>query len=356
MTSQVMTGHAMPIPCGDANRREHMIARIRKGRMSILVNGAGRASLFVAANRVTSETVNFMAKHARGLVCLALTETRANELGILRQPRSVDNGRQPDFGVSIEARSGVTTGISAYDRARTIAVAVHPGSSSASLVTPGHVFPVIAAAGGVFERLADCEAAVDLARLAGLAPLGVFCEILGKEGGLAEEADYRELARTYDLDVIACRDIADWRAETDPALRFVAEETFDSSAGSGWRLVRFQAIDGREFLALRFGSAGSGLPMTVAWHDVALLDELIGRATEGSPTLHQIMREAGQAGPTVIAFASPNNRRPDRSGPKKTGCAAPLEDAAFVVQQILAELKRSDAAPGSSSALLLQTA
>src|SRR5436190_15165742 len=193
---------------------EEAIEDIRAGRMVVVVDDEDRENegdLTVAAQFATPDAINFMARHARGLVCLCLTEERADELGL--RPMT-DHNEAPlgtAFTVSIEAREGVTTGISAADRSRTIQVAIHPDSTAHDLVQPGHVFPLRARRGGVLERVGQTEAAVDLARLAGLAPAGVVCEIMNDDGTMARVDDLIPYCREHGLKLVTGADLIEYR-------------------------------------------------------------------------------------------------------------------------------------------------
>jgi len=183
---------------------EEIIEEARSGRMTILVDNGDRENegdLFIPAQFATPQAINFMARFGRGLVCLALEKSRADFLGLPMLPARGESRFQTAFTVSIEAREGVTTGISAFDRARTIAAATDPGASPDDIVTPGHVFPVVARAGGVLERAGHTEAAVEIARLAGLTPAGVICEIMNDDGAMARLPDLQRLANEHGLKI-----------------------------------------------------------------------------------------------------------------------------------------------------------
>ena len=193
---------------------EEAIAEIREGRMVVVVDDPGRENegdLTIAAQFATPEAINFMATHARGLICLCLTEERADEMGL--RPMT-DHNEAPlgtAFTVSVEAREGVTTGISAADRSQTIQVAIHPDSTPRDLVQPGHVFPLRAKPGGVLERIGQTEAAVDLARLAGLIPAGVVCEIMNHDGTMARVDDLVPYCERHGLKMITVADLVEYR-------------------------------------------------------------------------------------------------------------------------------------------------
>src|SRR5499427_7642367 len=193
---------------------EDAIEDIREGRLVVVVDDPDRENegdLVVAAQFATPETINFMATHARGLICLCLTEERADELGLRPMTEHNEAPLGTAFTVSVEAREGVTTGISAADRSRTIQVAIHPDSTGHDLVQPGHVFPLRAKPGGVLERIGQTEAAVDLARLAGLVPAGVVCEIMNDDGTMARVPDLVPYCERHGLRMITVSDLVEYR-------------------------------------------------------------------------------------------------------------------------------------------------
>ena len=193
---------------------EDIIEEARKGRMFILVDDEDRENegdLVIPAQCATPEAINFMAKHARGLICLALTRERVEQLGLPLMAQNNGTRHQTAFTVSIEAREGVTTGISAADRARTVAVAIDPSCGPQDIVTPGHVFPLVARDGGTLERTGHTEAAVDLARLAGLTPAGVICEIMNDDGTMARRNDLITFAQRHGLKIGTISDLIAYR-------------------------------------------------------------------------------------------------------------------------------------------------
>src|SRR3954465_4571997 len=193
---------------------EEAIQEIREGRMVVVVDDADRENegdLVIAAQFASPEAINFMATHARGLICLCLTEERADELGLRPMTEHNEAPLGTAFTVSVEARQGVTTGISAADRSRTIQVAIHPDSTPPDLVQPGHVFPLRAKPGGVLERMGQTEAAVDLARLAGLNPSGVVCEVMNEDGTMARVPDLMPVCERHGLKLITVADLVEYR-------------------------------------------------------------------------------------------------------------------------------------------------
>ncbi|MEO8560342.1 MAG: 3,4-dihydroxy-2-butanone-4-phosphate synthase, partial [Rhodospirillales bacterium] len=219
---------------------EDLIEEARRGRMFILVDDEDRENegdLVIPAQTATPEAINFMAKHARGLICLALTHERVEQLGLPLMAQKNGTRLQTAFTVSIEAREGVTTGISAADRARTVAVAIDSSCGPHDIVTPGHVFPLVARDGGVLERTGHTEAAVDLARLAGLTPAGVICEIMNDDGSMARRDDLIRFAQLHGLKIGTIADLIGYRRKYDSIVRRVSETAFDSRYGGDFRAI-----------------------------------------------------------------------------------------------------------------------
>src|SRR2546426_3312073 len=205
---------------------EDAIEDIRAGRFVVVVDDPDRENegdLVIAAQFATPDAINFMATHARGLICLSLTEERCNELGLRPMTEHNEARLGTAFTVSIEAREGVTTGISAHDRSHTIQVAIHPDTKPDELVQPGHVFPLRAKPGGVLERTGQTEAAVDLARLAGLTPAGVVCEVMNEDGTMARVPDLVEFCERHGIRMITVADLIAYRRRHDKLVERVVE-------------------------------------------------------------------------------------------------------------------------------------
>ncbi len=242
------------------------IEEIRRGRPVILVDDEDRENegdIVLAAEKITPEWVNFMAKHGRGLICLTLTEQRAAELDLPLMVRDNSAQFQTAFTVSIEAREGVTTGISAADRATTIRVAVDPRSTARDLSRPGHVFPLIAREGGVLVRTGHTEGSVDLARLAGLRPAGVICEILKDDGTMARRAELDAFAREFGLKVISIADLIAFRRVKEKLVRRHVELDIDFVHGSFHTIVYRSAPGDVEHVAFTQGVVDDGAPVLV---------------------------------------------------------------------------------------------
>src|SRR5580704_17179843 len=218
---------------------EDLVEEARNGRMFILVDDEDRENegdLVIPAQFATPEAVNFMARHARGLICLALTRHRVEQLGLPLMSQSNGTRHQTAFTVSIEAREGVTTGISAADRARTIAVAVNPEFGRDDIVTPGHIFPLMAREGGTLVRAGHTEASVDIARLAGLSPAGVICEIMNDDGSMARLPDLVAYAQRHNLKLGTIADLIAHRRRTERLVKRVEQGIVPGPGSEIWRM------------------------------------------------------------------------------------------------------------------------
>jgi 3,4-dihydroxy 2-butanone 4-phosphate synthase/GTP cyclohydrolase II len=286
---------------------EDIIEEARRGRMFILVDDEDRENegdLVIPAQWATPEAINFMAKHARGLICLALTRERVEQLGLALMSRSNGTRHQTAFTVSIEAREGVTTGISAADRARTVAVAIDPSCGPQDIVTPGHVFPLVAKDGGTLERTGHTEAAVDLARLAGLTPAGVICEIMNDDGTMARRNDLITFAQRHALKIGTIADLIAYRRRYDSIIKRLSETTFDSTYGGQFRCVVYMnKVTMAQHVALVKGDPAAGGPVLVRMHAVNLFGDALGQRTEGrGGEIEASMREISKEGRGVIVL------------------------------------------------------
>ena len=304
---------------------EEIIDEAKNGRMFILVDDEDRENegdLVIPAQMATPDAINFMARHGRGLVCLALSKARAEQLGLELMSRSNGTRHETAFTVSIEAREGVTTGISAADRARTIAVAIDAGKGRGEIVTPGHVFPLIAQPGGVLVRAGQTEAAVDVARLAGLNPSGVICEIMNDDGGMARLDDLVGYARRHHLKIGTIRDLIAYRRRHDHFVEKVGERVFTSDHGGEWKVLVYRnKLDGAEQLVLQKGRVVADEATLVRVHSLALLDDVLGQPGPRRRILQRAMEEIGLAGAGVIVLLRPGAatalvRRPDAGEPE----------------------------------------
>jgi 3,4-dihydroxy 2-butanone 4-phosphate synthase / GTP cyclohydrolase II len=283
---------------------EELIDEARNGRMFILVDDEDRENegdLVVPAQFATPDAINFMARHARGLICLALTRQRVEKLGLPLMSQQNGTRHQTAFTVSIEAREGVTTGISAADRAKTVAVAINPDSTRDDITTPGHVFPLLAREGGTLVRAGHTEASVDIARKAGLAPAAVICEIMNDDGTMARLPDLVTFAQHHNLKLGTIADLIAHRRLTERLVRRVEESPYHHPAGGEWRAVVFaNTVEYQEHLVLVKGDVSGPEPVLVRMHAVDLLDDMTG-----SPhwiALHNAMHMISNAGRGVLVL------------------------------------------------------
>jgi len=289
---------------------EQIINEARNGRMFILVDDEGRENegdLIIPAQMATPDAVNFMARHGRGLICLALTKERAETLGLEPMARTNRSRNETAFTVSIEAKEGITTGISAADRARTIAVAIDATYGPEAIVSPGHVFPLIARPGGVLVRAGHTEAAVDVSRLAGLNPSGVICEIMREDGTMARLDDLMDFARAHGLKIGTIRDLIAYRLKKDHLVERVATTPFTASSGLPWQAQVFRdKASGEEQLALVHGALDPSKPVLVRMHSLDLFADVIGESCPRSGVLQGAMRmiEAEGSGVVVALHAA----------------------------------------------------
>ncbi|HKP33387.1 MAG TPA: 3,4-dihydroxy-2-butanone-4-phosphate synthase [Sphingomicrobium sp.] len=272
---------------------EAIINEARNGRMFILVDDEDRENegdLVIPAQMATPEAVNFMARHGRGLICLALTKDRADRLGLEPMARTNRSRNETAFTVSIEAKEGISTGISAADRARTIAVAIDATHGAESLVSPGHIFPLIARPGGVLVRAGHTEAAVDVSRLAGLNPSGVICEIMREDGSMARLDDLMDFARTHGLKIGTIRDLIAYRLKKDHLVERVATCPFTANSGLPWHAQVFRdKSSGEEQLALVHGALDTTKPVLVRMHSLDLFADVLGESCARSGVLQGAM-------------------------------------------------------------------
>src|SRR5438128_7962530 len=259
---------------------EELLDEARNGRMFILVDDESRENegdLVIPAQMATPDAINFMARHGRGLICLALTKDRAEQLGLEPMTRTNRSRNETAFTVSIEAKEGISTGISAADRARTIAVAIDATYGPEAIVSPGHVFPLIAKPGGVLVRAGHTEAAVDVSRLAGLNPSGVICEIMREDGTMARLDDLMDFARAHGLKIGTIRDLIAYRLKKDHLVERVATCPFTADSGAQWQVQVFRdKASGEEQLALVHGTIDPGQPVLVRMHSLDLFADVIG--------------------------------------------------------------------------------
>ena len=283
---------------------EEIIDEAKNGRMFILVDDEDRENegdLVIPAQMATPEKINFMARHGRGLICLALTKSRVDALGLDLMSRHNGTRHETAFTVSIEARDGVTTGISAADRARTIAVAIDASKGREEIVTPGHVFPLVARDGGVLVRAGHTEAAVDVSRLAGLNPSGVICEIMNEDGTMSRMDDLVSFAQLHNLKIGTIRDLIAYRRRYDHLVEKKAEMTFESRWGGQWKAVTFHnKATGDETIALVKGKIDPDKPTLVRMHTASFFVDMFGEVSERAGLLSTSMEMIAEEGAGVI--------------------------------------------------------
>jgi len=289
-----------------------VISDIRRGRMVIVTDDADRENegdLLMAASKVTPAAVNFMAKHGRGLICSPITEGRAQKLGLQRMVAHNRELFKTDFTVSVDSTSGITTGISAKDRSTTIRVLAQESSLPADLVQPGHVFPLQSKPGGVLQRAGHTEAAVDLARLAGLDPSGVICEILKEDGSMARLPDLVKFKRKHGLKLCSIQDLIAHRRKSEKLIE--REETILMPTDYGdFDLHLYRSlVDGLHHIALVLGKISSGKPTLVRVHSECLTGDVFGsRRCDCGSQLHQAMKRIQEAGTGVLVYMRQEGR------------------------------------------------
>ncbi|MBD3762352.1 3,4-dihydroxy-2-butanone-4-phosphate synthase [Sphingomonadaceae bacterium G21617-S1] len=285
---------------------EEIIDEARNGRMFILVDDEDRENegdLIIPAQMATPDAINFMAKYGRGLICLSLTKERVDQLGLPLMSRNNGTRHETAFTVSIEAREGVTTGISAADRARTVAVAIDSSKGAEHIVTPGHVFPLVAKPGGVLIRAGHTEAAVDVARLAGLNPSGVICEIMNDDGTMARMDSLIEFARTHKLKIGTIRDLIAYRRKHDHLVVKRAETRFTSRWGGDWTLMVFyNKATGTEQTALVKGHINPEKPTLVRMHMMSPFSDLYGEPSPRADLIQRSMKLIDEEGSGVLVI------------------------------------------------------
>ena len=283
---------------------EELIEEARNGRMFILVDAEDRENegdLVIPAQMCTPQAVNFMAKYGRGLICLALTADRAAALQIPMMTPVNGTPNQTAFTVSIEAKEGISTGISAHDRAHTISVAIDPTKGPDDIVSPGHVFPLVARHGGALIRAGHTEAAVDIPRLAGLYPAGVICEIMNDDGTMARMPDLVQFSQLHGLKIGTIADLIAYRRKYDHFVKRVAESEFHSHNGGQWRMIVYaNTLEYAEHIALVKGDIASGGPVLVRMHALNIFSDLLGYQPYERDVLGESMRIVGEEGRGVV--------------------------------------------------------
>jgi 3,4-dihydroxy 2-butanone 4-phosphate synthase/GTP cyclohydrolase II len=287
---------------------DEIIDDLRNGCMIILVDAEDRENegdLVIPAQMATPDAINFMAKHGRGLICLSLTQQRADQLRLEYMARQNEARNRTAFTVSIEAREGIATGISAHDRARTIATAIDPTKGHRDIVSPGHVFPLIARDGGVLVRAGHTEASVDLARLAGLYPAGVICEIMNDDGTMARMPGLVAFAQRHGLKIGTIEDLIGYRVRNDRIVRQVGKTTVDSAYGGSFDLHAYETtVEPVEHVALVKGDLSAPGPVLVRVHAISALSDMLGVGLKGpgGSLIEKSMRAIAEEGRGVLVL------------------------------------------------------
>jgi len=291
---------------------ESVVADMRKGKTVIVVDDADRENegdLILAAQHVTPEAINFMARFGRGLICVPTTSERLQQLGIERMVRQNRESFRTDFQVSVDAAHGVTTGISAADRAKTIRIMADPTAVPEDLVQPGHVFPLRARPGGVLQRAGHTEAAVDLATQAGCRPIGVLCEILNDDGTMARLPQLRRFARKHKLKICTIEDLIHYRRSREKLVEKVETVHLPTDYGDFELHLYRSRIDGQHHVALVRGDVAGQKNVLVRVHSECLTGDVFGsRRCDCGPQLHQAMRQVAEAGRGVIVYMRQEGR------------------------------------------------
>ena len=286
---------------------EDVIEDARNGRMFILIDDEDRENegdLVIPAQMATPDAINFMAKYGRGLICLALSRTRVDELGLRLMSQHNASRHQTAFTISIEAAEGVTSGISAADRAHTVAVAIDSSKGPKDIGSPGHVFPLVARDGGVLVRAGHTEAAVDVARLAGLNPSGVICEIMNDDGTMARLPDLLKVAEQHQLKIATIADLIAYRRRREKLVECVAKTTIQSRFGGSFGMrIYINRIEYAEHIALVKGTINPAKPTLVRMHALDVLSDVLGDTYDTrSANLHTAMERIAKAGDGIIVL------------------------------------------------------
>ncbi len=291
---------------------ESVVADLRKGRMVIVVDDADRENegdLIIAGQNATPAAINFMAKHGRGLICVPTTSERLEQLGISRMVRENRENFRTDFQVSVDAARGITTGISAADRAKTIQIMSSPTAVPEDLVQPGHIFPLRARPGGVLQRAGHTEAAVDLVQLAGLRPIGVLCEILNDDGTMARLPQLKKFARKHKLKICTIAALIEFRRTREKLVEQIEVVKLPTDYGDFDLHLYRSKIDGQHHLALVRGEIAGQKNILVRVHSECLTGDVFGsRRCDCGSQLHQAMRQVSEAGRGVILYMRQEGR------------------------------------------------
>lgn len=286
---------------------EEIISEAKQGKIFILVDDESRENegdLVIPAQLCDDQKVNFMAKHGRGLICLTLTEQRVRDLELPLMSMNNESRHKTAFTVSIEARTGISTGISAQDRAKTIADAINPKNSKEAIVSPGHIFPLKAQNGGVLVRAGHTEAAVDIAKLAGLNPSGVICEIMNDDGSMARMPDLIKFAKKHNMKIATIADLIEYRRKNEKLVEAVERKKFFSKAAGEFQATIYRSkIDGVEHIALQKGEISKTSPTLVRMHHLNILNDCLDDAQNPKTgSLIKAMKKISKNGNGVVVL------------------------------------------------------
>lgn len=292
---------------------EDILEEAFRGKMFILVDDEDRENegdLIIPAEMADADAINFMAKYGRGLICLAMTGERVAELGLPPMARHNSSRHSTAFTVSIEAREGITTGISAADRAKTVAVAIDPQKTARDIATPGHVFPLEARSGGVLVRAGHTEAAVDISRMAGLKPAGVICEIMNDDGTMARMPDLIPFAQKHNLKIATIADLIEYRRKKEILVERVLESDFSSEFGGDFKIYIYRnKVEYAEHIVLVKGSIKADVPTLVRMHALDVLSDVLGDSkSQKSGRLQKAMQTLEKESSGVIVLLREPNR------------------------------------------------
>lgn len=292
---------------------EDTLKDISRGKMVILVDDEDRENegdLCIAAEKTTPEAINFMAKHGRGLICLSLTPEKVDELNLQMMTNENTSQYGTAFTISIEARKGVTTGISAQDRATTILTAINPNAKPEDLSKPGHIFPLRAKPGGVLQRAGQTEGSVDLARLAGLMPAGVICEIMNDDGTMSRVPELVAFAQKHKMKIITIKDLIEYRMRKELLVKRRAEVTLPTEYGGNFRAIAFEnSVDNHVHLALVKGEIGPDDKVLVRVHSECLTGDVFGsKRCDCGDQLHKAMVKIEEEGKGVVLYMRQEGR------------------------------------------------
>lgn len=330
---------------------ETAIEAIGAGRLVIVTDDEDRENegdLVMAAAKATPETINMMIRHGRGLICVPSLSHNLKRLGLNPMVPENRESHQTDFTVSVDAAEGITTGISAYDRARTILALADPGARPDDLVQPGHVFPLRAKPGGVLQRAGHTEASVDLASLAGLPPIGVLCEILNEDGSLARLPDLVLFKEAFGLPMISIADLIEYRHQRERLVEQVTAEPFDSEFGQFQLRIFTSKMDGRHHLAFCMGDLDESPTLVRVQSENLLSDVFRGKEWSNHESLTQSLRRVAEAGRGVVLYMCQpgggvlgylNSRLPAKPGGKTAAAPGKMDFRDYGIgAQILAAL------------------